>query len=288
MRVSRHFLALALVGLCAAGAAFADGPSQTLLDYQARARAACPAIYERTKASPDYEADSTDYTAEECPCLSDQITERLFDDESGERSGGYMAETDALTIAEAMETQQTLDDVLYVLMDGLGEDALNSALYCYGKVPGGDILEEPATPAPASNARSPHFEGASKVYTPGTATQVPPTSGEIATASREVVVPTELYTYQDIAFDLCPDIDAASYGSDTSGYFTCGCAASQITEQAWSDGDLDYTGPFMSEADAKLIVDTLRSSSNMAEASERIYGGLSEDGQSVLSACFSK
>lgn len=101
-------------------------------------------------------------------------------------------------------------------------------------------------------------------------------------------VPDALVQYRTQAEALCPAINANSTTTETTGYFSCECAAGQITQQAWDDYTYSYTGPFMTEADAKLIVDSLKTSPNMSVASSAIYNGMSPDGQSVLSACFSK
>ena len=95
-------------------------------------------------------------------------------------------------------------------------------------------------------------------------------------------------SYQKEAEPLCATINANSTTSETAGYFTCDCAVRQITQRAWDDDDYTYSGPFMTEADAKLIVDSLKTSPNMSVASSAIYNGLSPDGQSVMSNCFSK
>ena len=101
-------------------------------------------------------------------------------------------------------------------------------------------------------------------------------------------VPDELTQYQADAQPYCIPLDANSTSEETSGFFTCQCAVSMITQQAWSDYDYSNSGPFMSPADAKLIADTVKTASNMAEAGSTIYNNLSADGESVLSACYSK
>jgi len=101
-------------------------------------------------------------------------------------------------------------------------------------------------------------------------------------------IPAELTQIQQVAKPYCPSIEAKSTTDETQGYFTCDCAVDHITQQSWNDYDSTYSGHFMTTEDAELIRDAVRDSPDMATASTSIYYGLSPDGESVLSSCFSK
>ena len=267
--------------LAAALPAAAQSTPQTLQSYQQATRDACPGLWERTKSSPDF--DETAYSESECTCLADKITTPTWSDETQDWTGPLMSEDDAAAVANAVKNESTVDDVLYSLTENMSEDGFTVIASCYFKdSEGGDSSE--AAPAASNNNRPGHNIAAPVASDPAPATQTaaPPD------ASQNEPVPAALTDYQTQAQALCPAISANSTTTDTSGYFTCECAASAITSRAWSDDDYAYSGPYMTETDARLIVDSLKASSNMAQASNAIYSGLSEDGQSVMSSCFSK
>ena len=96
-------------------------------------------------------------------------------------------------------------------------------------------------------------------------------------------IPSDLVTYQAEARPYCPALDA-----DSTSYFTCSCAVTQMTHQSWSDYDSSFSGPFMTSEDAKLILDSVKTSQNMNDLGAKISNGLSESGESVISACYTK
>lgn len=125
-----------------------------------------------------------------------------------------------------------------------------------------------SAPAPAEPART-----------------TPPPAGWLGAGAP---IPAELTALQNEARDYCPTLDANSVSDDTQGYFTCACAAGQLTDQDWADYDNAYSGPFMPVDDATLIVEALRTSSNMADVGNRIYSNIGDTADSILSSCYVK
>ncbi|MEZ5953053.1 MAG: hypothetical protein R3C13_01985 [Hyphomonas sp.] len=250
--------------------AAAESSLSTLQAYQVQTRTACPALWQRTLATPDFDPEG--YSESECGCLADKITGRLWNEDDEDWTGPLMSEADAAVIADAVTNEQTVDDMLYRLTDEMSEDGFTLATSCYFKDDGEDLTNAVSAPATGNNNR------------PQQSSAPAPQETQAAPA----IVPEALTRYKAEAAPLCTALDGNSSTTETQGYFTCACAAGAITSRAWDDYDYDYTGPFMSEADAKLIVDSLKAASNMAQASQAIYGGLSTEGQSVMSSCFSK
>jgi hypothetical protein len=145
-----------------------------------------------------------------------------------------------------------------------------------------------ALPAAAQGSNNPH-SGASSSSTDATTetteTTTPPPEGWLGAGQP---VPGDLKSFSNEAKGYCPAMNTRTEAAGAYGDFTCDCAAGAITQQAWSDYDYAYSGPFMTSADAKLIADTLRTAQTMSEAGGPIYYGLSPAGQSVLSSCYSK
>ncbi|MCA8903199.1 MAG: hypothetical protein KDA53_18330 [Hyphomonas sp.] len=250
----------------------AESPTDTRLSYQQRTSAACPALWVRTKASEGY--DETAYSETECGCLAEKITAQTWNDADSDWTGPMMPESDAAIIANAAETEETLDDVLFAMTEDMSEAGFDLAANCYFKdgEEGGDAVADNANTNAGGNASNPH--AAAPV--------------NAAPHKPAWIMPPALADYQAEARPLCSALDNASLTPETQGSFTCSCAVGQMTAQAWDDNTYDYSGPFMTEADGKLILDSLKASANMSQASQRIYGGLSSNGQSVMSACFSK
>ena len=83
----------------------------------------------------------------------------------------------------------------------------------------------------------------------------------------------------------------AAVANGLSSYYTsadCSCMADSITSEGWDEIAMDYTGEFMSEADATLVADTISSAGTIDDAVSLIYDSISTDGTAVLSNCFGK
>jgi len=276
---------LALFALAFVLPAAAESDMQTLMDLQQRATKACPALMERTRQSEDYEPET--YSDTECACIADKITSHAWNETDNAWTGPLMSEADARVIATNLETQQTIDDVLFELTADLSEEGFEQISDCYFK----DLEDGAAAdPAPAAAPVTVSGNNNRRNNSPhGAAVPVPAPApaAEVDDGSNKPI-PDYLTAYQTEALTYCPALDANSQTPETQGYFTCSCAAERITVQAWSDETFSNSGPFMTQADGKLIVDSLKASQNMSQASGKIYDGLSADGQSVLSYCFSK
>lgn len=106
---------------------------------------------------------------------------------------------------------------------------------------------------------------------------------------------TDVHTAQQArAQAACPALlarhEAALAAGKESLYFPedCACLADSITWEGWDDYDMEYTGEFMSEADAILVADTLSSAPTLDDAMTLIYESISASGSSVLANCVAK
>ncbi len=142
-----------------------------------------------------------------------------------------------------------------------------------------------ALPALAQGSNNPHAGASSASSATATDAVTPPPADWLGAGQP---VPGDLKSFSNEANGYCTAINARTESAGTYGDFTCECASGAITRQAWSDYDYDYSGPFMTSDDAKLIADTLRTAQTMSDASSTIYYSLSPAGQSVMSSCYSK
>ncbi|HPE48960.1 MAG TPA: hypothetical protein PLR76_11210 [Hyphomonas sp.] len=274
---------LALFALAFVLPAAAESNMQTLMDLQQRATKACPALMERTRQSEDYDAET--YSDTECACIADKITSHAWNESDNAWTGQLMSEADARVIATNLETQQTIDDVLFELTADLSEEGFEQISDCYFKDLDDGAAADPApatAPVTASNNNNRRNNSP-----PVAAAPAPAPVAKVDDGSNKPI-PDYLMAYQTEALTYCPALDGNSQTPETQGYFTCNCAASRITVQAWSDETYSNSGPFMTQADGKLIADSMKSSQNMSQASSKISNGLSPDGQSILSYCYSK
>lgn len=106
---------------------------------------------------------------------------------------------------------------------------------------------------------------------------------------------TDVHTQQQArAQNACPALvarhEAAVAAGKVSSYLAedCSCFADSITWEGWDDYEMDYTGEYMTEADAILVADTLSSAATIDDAMTLIYESISAPGSSVLSNCIAK
>ncbi|MBY9068410.1 hypothetical protein K1X12_16025 [Hyphomonas sp. WL0036] len=97
------------------------------------------------------------------------------------------------------------------------------------------------------------------------------------------------------AQNACPGLikrHDAAVAAGLSSYYApaedCACMVNVITEQGWDDYNMEYTGQYMSQADAILVADTISSAGSIDDAVSLIYDSISTDGSAVLSNCFGK
>lgn len=96
------------------------------------------------------------------------------------------------------------------------------------------------------------------------------------------------------AQNACPALvarhEVAVAAGKVSSYLPedCACFADSITWEGWDDYEMEYTGEYMTEADAILVADTLSSAPTIDDAITLIYESVSASGSSVLANCIAK